>query len=298
MTVGLTLVTGARGWIGTRLVERLRDSSIPVLAVGREDLDLSDAGTTRQLLLDRRPSTIVHLAASLSRGESADTRLAQWNDTVQSGRNILSNAREAGVSRVIAAGSVEELGNQEGPLAVDLLPRPKTSYGLAKSLVFDLARFHAQADHLSVDWFRPTTVYGPGQTGTMLVPTAFASAVSGTPAEFTDGAQRRDFLFVDDLITWLLAATDPDRPLAPGELHVYHLGSGESVPVRLVLEHIASAFPGADFRLGRVARRAHEPADQYAPPYNVGTDSSMPAWQPRTPWSEGLDQTAAWWKQR
>ncbi len=296
MTVGLTLVTGANGWIGARLVEKLQDSGIPVLAVGRKDIDLANSDATRQFLLDRRPSTIVHLAASLTRGETADARLRQWNDTVQSGRNILSNAKEAGVSRVIAAGSVEELGDQAGLLATDLPPRPKTSYGLAKSLVFELARFHAQVDHLSVDWFRPTTVYGPGQTGTMLIPTAFASAVSGEVREFTDGTQRRDFLFVDDLITWLSAAANPDRPLTPGELHVYHLGSGESVPVRVVLEHIASGFPGADFRLGRIPRRPHEPDDQYAPPYDVTTDSSRPMWHPRIRWGEGLDQTAEWWK--
>jgi nucleoside-diphosphate-sugar epimerase len=273
------------------------DRGVGVTLVGRNDVDLAEAEAVRALLTTVRPDTIVHLAASLLRGESEQARLQQWRDTVQVGRNLLSLAAEAGTSRIVAAGSMDELGDHPGVLGTDLPPNPRTTYGLSKSLVFDIARFHAAMDGLSVDWFRPTTVYGPGQTGAMLIPTAFAAAASGKPAEFTDGHQERDFLFIDDLIEWLLAAIDMERPLTPGQLGVYHLGSGTSVSVRNVLALIASHFPGSDFRLGAVPRRPDEPALQYAEPYR-SSGPTVPKWQPRTSLDEGLEMTARWWRSR
>lgn len=265
--------------------------------VGRNDVDLAEAEAVRALLARVRPGTIVHLAASLYRGESTEARQRQWRDTVQVGRNLLALAAEAGTSRIVAAGSMDELGDHPGVLGTDLLPNPRTTYGLSKALVFDIARFHAATDGLSVDWFRPTTVYGPGQTGAMLIPTAFEAAASGRPGEFTDGHQERDFLFIDDLIEWLQAAIEVERPLTPGELRVYHLGSGRSVSVRDVLGLIASYFPGSDFRLGAVPRRLEEPAVQYAEPYE-SSDPTAPIWQPTTSLDKGLGMTARWWKSR
>jgi nucleoside-diphosphate-sugar epimerase len=119
--------------------------------------------------------------------------------------------------------------------------------------------------------------------------------VSGEPAEFTDGRQERDFLFIDDLIEWLLAAIDMERPPTPGQLGVYHLGSGTSVSVRNVLNRIAALFPGADFRLGELSRRPGEPDVQYAEPYR-SKDDLTPVWQPTTPLDRGLELTAEWWK--
>ena len=255
MSESSILITGGGGWIGSHLQVRLVAEGNIVTAPRREEVDLSDAAAVRSLLSGLRPATIVHLAGSLIRGESEEARERQWRDTVLAGRNIFSIAGEAGVGRVIAAGSMEELGDHPGALGTRLQANPRTTYGLSKTLAFNIARFHAAADRLSVDWFRPTTVYGPGQTGPMLIPTAFEAAASGKPGQFTDGYQERDFLFIDDLLAWLQAAINAERALTPGELHVYHVGSGRSVRVRDVLSRIASYFPDSDFQLGAVPIR-------------------------------------------
>jgi nucleoside-diphosphate-sugar epimerase len=288
------LITGASGFVGRALLRALeRQGDLRVLGLGRADVDLADGVQVRKVLEAARPHKIVHLAAALpAGGEARAARDRQWRDTFLAGRNVIEGAREVGVAHLLAAGSVDELGDQGGVLGPDLPTRPRSTYGLCKTLVADVAAFAARPGDLRIDWFRPFTVYGPGQTGAMLVPTAFAAAVEGRPAAFTDGAQHRDFLFVDDLVAWVMGGLAWSPPGGgPGELVVHHLGSGRPTPVHRVLAHIAGLFPEAQFRLGALSRRPGEPDCQVALP----SPAPWP-WTPRTTLEDGLAATAAWWR--
>jgi GDP-L-fucose synthase len=128
----------------------------------------------------------------------------------------------------------------------------------------------------------------------MLVPSAFEAAVDRRPADFTDGAQERDFLFIDDLVAWIAGGLSwPGAGDGPGCLEVHHLGTGVGTPVRDVLTRIARFFPGASFRLGALPRRAGEPDRQVA----LSRPAPWP-WTPRIGIDEGLAATAAWWHER
>src|SRR4030065_2589575 len=94
-------------------------------------------------------------------------------------------------------------------------------------------------------------------------------AREGRPAEFTDGKQIRDFLYIDDLLEWLtltLRVTITGR--SQGEFHLHHLGSGSPTTVARVLEWIEAEFPEAIFHLGARQRPRSEPDVQTAPRYS------------------------------
>ena len=297
MTAGQVLVTGAGGWLGAALVDALAAQGRGVVGLDRAALDCAEADQVEKVLADHRPTTVVHLAASLARGPGPGVAEAQWRDTFVAGRTVVQAAAGAGVPHVVALGTMEELGDHSGVLTVDLPARPRTPYGLWKSLVREVAHFEARvAGGLRVDWARPTTVYGPGQQGGMLVPAACAAGRSGRVARFTSGEQRRDFLHVDDLIAWMTLAVD-DRVAIDGArgFHLHHLGTGEGVAVRDVLRQVAAAFPGSRFELGGIPRRPHEPPVQVAPRY-VAEEPRLAGWAPRIGWQEGVEQTVAWWR--
>ena len=208
----------------------------------------------------------------------------------------LEAAAEIGVSHLLCAGSADEFGDQEGIVGPGVPARPITVYGLCKSLLREIADFHARGSTMRVDWFRPFHVYGPGQRGSSVIAYAFEAVTADVVAEFTDGAQSRDFTYVDDVVDWLIAGLrSPAGDGHTGGLAIHHLGTGVATPIRDVLAAIAAEFPSSRFDLGVRPRRPGEPDCQIAPPPAQSADAQW-RWTPRISLAEGLDRTAEWWR--
>lgn len=294
------LVTGARGFIGQTLLAQaaLEGGSVELVGVDYEDADLRDRESTLRLLERVKPKRVVHLAGKLVKGESAEVLREQMEHTFHAGTVLLGAALETGVEHVLMAGTIDEFGSRGGLLLPGDRAEPVSYYGLCKSLLREYAAFFAHSRGLRVDWFRPFIVYGPGQiAGNMLLPVAFRAAQSGKAAQFSDGLQQRDFIHVADVATWLLRALQiPLDQGAPG-LQIHHLGTGQAVTVRAVLEAIAEEFPDAKFELGALPRRPGEPSVQVAAAYE-STETSLKGWLPRHAWRAGIAETAHWWKSK
>lgn len=293
------VVTGAHGFIGRALLARLESEGFTgVVGIDRSDFDLSDPDAARRHLSRLRPRKIVHLAASLRRDPSPESEQTQWRDTFAAGRNLIETAAEIGVAHLLCAGSADEFGDQEGIVGPDVAARPITVYGLCKSLLREIAAFHAHAQDsaMRIDWFRPFHVYGAGQRGSSVIAYAFEAIAAGRPAEFTDGAQTRDFVYIDDIVDWLVAGVRLPTDTPPTEkLVIHHLGTGEATSVRDVLEVVAATCPSSRFHLGALPRRPREPDCQIGP--LPGRDSGSPwTWNPRVSLADGIARTAAWWR--
>ena len=286
------MVTGAQGWLGSRVVERLSKPH-KVTGLARSDVDCTDEAHLRSVLASLQPDILLHLAGSTRHRSELNAMDAHWRDGVVATKNVLEVASAARVGHVILAGSMEELGDAPGVLTLDTPAKPLTEYGLSKSIAREFSDFIARTREARIDWFRPCAVYGPGQRGNMLVPTACEAAVRGTPARFTDGRQQRDFLFVDDLLRWVELLIDL-RPTATGRLNLHHLGTGRAVAVRDVLEFIASSVPTARFEIGALARRPQEPDVQIAPELSTD-DPAIAVWRAEVPWEIGIKKTLDWW---
>ena len=292
------LITGARGFIGTTLLElgQREGRASAWVGVDYDDADLRDRDATLRLLERIKPERVVHLAGKLVKGESPEVLREQMEHTFQAGTVLLGAALETGVKHVLMAGTIDEFGSRGGVLRPTDATEPVSYYGLGKTLLREYAAFFARNRRLRIDWFRPFTVYGPGQTaGNMLLPTAFRAAKSGKPAQFSDGLQQRDFIHVADVAAWLSRALE--IPLAEGQsgFSVHHLGTGQAVAVRSVLEAIAEEFPGAQFELGALARRPGEPDIQMAASEEPA-EAHLKGWRPQYAWRPGITQTASWWK--
>jgi nucleoside-diphosphate-sugar epimerase len=295
------VITGAAGFIGSRLMARLAtgESKLAPLAlypVTRADLDLADEAAVDAYLGRVKPDRIVHLAAAIGRQETEAGRHAQWRDTFTAGRIVIERAVAHGVAHLLLAGTVDELGAHGGVLGADTPPRPVSTYGLCKSLVREVAAWAARQGSTRVDWFRPFVVYGPGQTGDMLLPYSFQAARDGAEAAFTDGLQQRDFIYVDDIVSWLVLALGLDLAATAERFRLHNLGTGIATRVREVLEAVTAEFPSARFRIGARPRREGEPELQIAAPYTP-PEPALEEWAPRTEWRDGVARTAVWWKE-
>ena len=285
------VVTGARGFIGRSLVNFLNSSSLfqnsQIVSIGRDDLDLADRGDVFAWMNRVKPSTVVHLASSLTRGSSADTAEIQWKDTLVAGKNLLEACSSAGVTKVLVAGSLEEFGLSSGAILEEMPARPMSYYGLNKHLLFEIARYYASLGCFQVDWFRPFVVYGPAQTGNMLIPYAFRCAVMGEVGEFGDGTQLRDFVFVDDVVKWIVGSIASGTVSNDDGFRVHHLGTGLATSVKDVLRMITEYFPEAQFQLAARSQTMLN-ADVLVAPRPFAKDLVTV--------EDGIRITAMWWR--
>lgn len=295
------LVTGAAGFIGSQLMERLLEDGHDVVgidsftdyydlalkeenAAGKEILrfDLAEQGLAG---LADGADGIFHIAAQpgvrASWGTSFDIYTRR---NLLATQRVFEDAAAAGV-RVAYASSSSVYGNAESyPTTEQTEPNPISPYGVTKLATEQLARAYRENFGLDAVILRYFTVYGPRQRPDM----AFTRLVralydGGTFRLFGDGTQSRDVTYVGDVISASIGALERGETGA-----VYNVGGGNETSMREViamLEEISGRqldLVYEDVAKGDVKRTA---ADTSRLRNDVG-------WKPETTLEEGL--TAHW----
>jgi GDP-4-dehydro-6-deoxy-D-mannose reductase len=169
-------VTGSSGFVGRHLVPYLRslgDEVVPIDHTGDPPVDVTDAAEVRDVLRAARPDAVYHLAALSHVGRSWDAPEAVFRVNALGAMNVLRACVDAGVDRVLVAGSADEygaVGVDELPLTEDAPIRPITPYGASKAAADILALQAFLGDGLGTLRVRAFNHTGPGQSASMLVP--------------------------------------------------------------------------------------------------------------------------------
>ncbi len=293
------VVTGAKGFLGQRVVECLAQRDHTIVAIDRIDPQVTHDKnviyhqadiTDPQALLPSvpfppsplspfTPFTLLHLAWDMRRHLGYGVQAEQ----VRVAASMLEAWQDKGLARVVIMGSAEEYGSREGRIREEDPPVGVLSpYGWGKRALHDLAQSWSSRSGIPVTWLRPFIVYGPGQRGDMMIPYAVRCAREGVDAEFTDGTQKRDFVHVKDVAAGIAAAATVET----SGFQAFNLGRGEPVEVRKVLMEIARGFDAEDrFHLGARSRRPGEPEVQVADTTRATSDLK---WSARIGWQEGI----------
>lgn len=249
------LITGAAGFLGSTLANRLAREGHQVR--GLDDLSTGDPQAlspdvlfTRGDVNDRpklwtllqEVDCVYHLAARVSVPESV-LYPREYNSVNVGGTVSLMEAmRDVGVRRVVLISSGAVYGDQgEQPLKEDATPNPRSPYAVSKLAAEHYVHTIGDLWGIETVSLRVFNAYGPGQhlpvSHPPVIPYFLRQAVrNGTLVVHGEGAQTRDYVFVDDVITCMLAAAT-----APGLNHaVINVGCGNETSirelVRLVLE--------------------------------------------------------------
>jgi UDP-glucuronate 4-epimerase len=218
-----SLVTGAAGFIGSRLCHRLLDAGHTVVGVDgftdsypaseklaraadlarRLGFRLMSGHLTELPLVDMLSEVeiVYHLAGRAGVRASYERERCYERDNVTSTRLLLGAARHArSVRRLVYASSSSVYGDARLPFREDAPTRPRSPYGRTK-LDAELACLHADGTDLETIALRYFTVYGPGQRPDMGLRIFAEAALDGRPLHvFGDGSQSRDFTYVDDIV--------------------------------------------------------------------------------------------------
>lgn len=289
-------VSGARGFVGSWLVPRLRRDGHDVVAAGRE-LDVTDAAAVDAALAAARPDAIVHLAARASVAESldadADTARVNYAGTLHVLRAVVRHAPQA---RVLVVTSSEVYGgSNDGVPQDESTPlAPDSPYGRAKAAA-DLAAAVAARRGLDVVRARSFSHTGAGQRDSY-VAASFARQVAEIEAGRREPVLHvgnldtvRDVLDVADVVEAYVRLLD--RAVAPG---AYNVASGVGRPIRALLDGLVA-------RAGVSPRIEVDPARWRPAQTSIGDATRLrnaTGWQPAIDFDTTLARLLDDWRAR
>lgn len=296
------LVTGATGFIGARIAERLRggghDVALLMRRPGDRDRasaiypdctlirgDLARPDSYRDHLRSFAPDTVVHAAWHGVSG-------ADRNDFAQVGNiataaALAAEAAAAGAKAFVGLGSQAEYGPHSRMLDENTETCPTTLYGHSKLTAYRVTQSLCRSTGMRHAWVRIFSTYGPRDNPGWMIPSLIAALQAGQKPPLTAGEQKWGFLFVDDAADAIMAVAQTDA--AEG---VFNLGSSDAPLLRdtitLLRDRVA---PGAALGFGEVAYRPDQVMHLQA---DIGKLARVTGWFPRVDLKTGLDKTVDW----
>jgi UDP-glucose 4-epimerase len=287
------VVTGGCGFIGRAVVSAFRRRGARVTIVDREPVTVRDEGIVaiqgdladpevRERAILPGTDGIIHLAAITSVLKSVEMPSRTYAENVANTHELLELARMHGVRRFILASTNAVVGDVgSATITEDMALQPLTPYGATKAACEMLMSGYAGAYDMATCALRFTNVYGPGMSHKdSFVPRLMRAALNGDGVRvYGDGTQRRDLVFLDDVVRGIENAWDAE--------HVGRaiVGAGRSVSVldlidtvrevtgaRIPVEHVPAPggeMPAVVVNIARSAetigyRPAHSLADGLA----------------------------------
>jgi UDP-glucuronate 4-epimerase len=327
------LVTGAAGFIGFHLSQRLMESGTNVVGLDnlnpyysvklKEDrlaqleghphftfahLDIADRPGMERLFSENRFNVVVHLAAQAGVRYSLQNPHAYIDANIVGFMNILEGCRHHGVRHLVFASSSSVYGaNTKMPFSVHHnVDHPVSLYAATKKANELMAHTYSHLYGLACTGLRFFTVYGPWGRPDMALFLFTDAILKGRPIQvFNHGRMQRDFTYIDDIVEGVVrimerlpapnAAWSGDQP-DPGTSYVPYkiYNIGNNRPVEL--KHFIETI---EELLGRRARKEYldmQPGDVPATYADVDDLIADVGFKPATGIRTGIESFIAWYK--
>jgi dolichol-phosphate mannosyltransferase len=218
---GPIVVTGAGGFVGSRLFKYLLHRGADVWALTHNDADWRLAGYECVLTADitdpagmaalfKRvaPRTVFHLAAYGAYSHQVDWKKIHITNYVALSDILEIVAEQSGIT-FIHAGSSSEYGLNASAPAEDALAEPNSHYAVSKLGAAAMLRYFGRVRQVRCCNLRLYSVYGPEEDPARLIPTLLRASIRGQLPPFVDPDIARDFIHVDDVVhAFISAATN------------------------------------------------------------------------------------------
>lgn len=307
------LLTGAAGFIGSHLGEKLTADGHEVTGLDNFDPYYSPARKRRQLqpalarpnyrfvegdftagaLLDDLLGggdfdTVIHLAANAGVRPSLEDPQKYVRNNVVGLVTLLEALRKHGPRRLVCASSSSVYGDSTpAPFREDApCDRPQSPYAASKRAGEIFCAAHAALYGLKITALRFFTVYGPRQRPDMAIAKFARAILLDRPITlFGDGSSARDYTYVADIVNGVVAALERED-----EYRVYNLGGDRSTK----LSELTALLEEACGKKARIERGPMQPGDVRRTAADLTRSRAELGYAPRMSLKEGLRRTVEW----
>jgi GDP-L-fucose synthase len=299
------LVTGGAGFLGSFVVEKLRERGCQHIVVPRsKEYDLRDRDAIIRLYTEAQPHIVIHLAAVV--GGIGANRMHPgrfFYDNAIMGIQVMEYARQFGVEKFVVTGTVCAYPKftptpfQEDHLWDGYPEETNAPYGLAKKMLLVQAQAYRAQYGFNAIYLLPVNLYGPRDNFDLetahVIPALIRKCVEAKETGcrevllWGDGSPTREFLYVEDAATGLLLATehyDGDQPV--------NLGTGEEIAIRDLAQMIAAEVGFT----GDIVWDSTKPNGQPHRCLDVSRAKQLFGFHAAHCLREGLSQTVAWFQ--
>ena len=312
------LVTGAAGFIGSWLTERLLEGGDEVVGLDNFDpfydreikqrnlaaahgsaafrlveADLRERPDVFALFADGAFDAVAHLAAKAGVRPSLADPAGYYDTNLIGTANLLEAMREAGCHRLVFASSSSVYGNnRKVPFHEDdRVDAPISPYAATKKAGEELCHVYHAVHGFSILALRFFTAYGPRQRPEMAIHAFTRRLFAGEPIPvFGDGSMERDFTYIDDVVDGVASAVD--HVIANETFDIVNLG--ESEPSRL--SRLVAALEAATGHEATIDRREVPPGDVERTFADVSRARGLLRYEPRVGLDEGLRRFVEWYR--
>ncbi|MBO9545238.1 NAD-dependent epimerase/dehydratase family protein [Caulobacter sp.] len=314
------IVTGAAGFIGMHVAERLLDRGAAVIGVdvfndyydpalkaaraarleGRDGftmvrMDIAEHEALAELVKSSGARQVIHLAAQAGVRYSIENPFAYERSNLAGHLSVLEACRHAGVEHLVYASSSSVYGdrplNGDGFRETDPANTPVSLYAATKRSCEMLSQSYAALYGFPQSGLRFFTVYGPWGRPDMAYYGFTEKMLSGQPIDvYGEGQMARDFTFIDDIVDGILGVLD--HPPAQGGHEVYNIGDNDPVGLMEMITTLETA-------LGVEAQKIFlpmQPGDVPATFANIDKIHALCGYKPKVKLAEGLARFVAWRK--
>lgn len=315
------IVTGAAGFIGMHVCERLLDRGERVVGVdtfnnyydvrlkearaarliGRPGfdmarIDVADGRAFEMLVQQVAPNRIVHLAAQAGVRYSLDNPFAYERSNVAGQLSVLEACRHGpSVRQLVYASSSSVYGDRPlggaGFREDDILAAPASLYAATKRAGELMSQTYAGLFDMSLTGLRFFTVYGPWGRPDMAYYGFSQKILAGEPIEvFGEGKMARDFTYIDDIVDGILGVLD--NPAPQGQHRVFNIGDSRPVGLMDMIGILEQA-------LGREAvkrMRPMQPGDVTATFADISKLNALCGYAPKVTLEAGLPRFVEWYR--
>lgn len=311
------LVTGAAGFIGSNLVERLIERGDVVAgldqfndyydpAIKRRNLmqalehanftlheaDICDRPFVEKLFGQFEPEVVVHLAARAGVRPSLQDPNLYHRVNVIGSQHILDACRQTQPSHLVFASSSSVYGGcTEVPFREDNpVHRPVSPYAATKRMNELQAHVYSHLYGLNVTMLRFFTVYGPRQRPDMAIHKFTALVEAGAPVPmFGGGSTARDYTYIDDIMDGVVKAVD-----RPFRYEIFNLGESRTTRLDTLIGLIAKCVG----KPAKIEALPDQPGDVPITFADIGHARALLDYAPKTEIEEGVSRFVAWYKRQ